>query len=48
MLAATFIATFFIPMFYRLITWRERKHAVEKLHQDYDSSDDAELKPSHL
>lgn len=48
MLAATFIATFFIPMFYRLITWRERQPAVEKLHQDYDSSDDAELKPSHL
>ncbi|WP_111161984.1 efflux RND transporter permease subunit [Rhizobium tubonense] len=27
MLAATFIATFFIPMFYRLIAWREPKPA---------------------
>jgi multidrug efflux pump len=25
MLAATFIATFFIPMFYRLIAWRSSK-----------------------
>jgi multidrug efflux pump len=27
MLAATFIATFFIPMFYRLIAWRQPKPA---------------------
>lgn len=25
MLAATFIATFFIPMFYRLIAWKQPK-----------------------
>ncbi|MDX3926999.1 MAG: efflux RND transporter permease subunit [Shinella sp.] len=30
MLAATFIATFFIPMFYRLIAWREPQAAQAK------------------
>jgi multidrug efflux pump len=25
MLAATFLATFFIPMFYRLIAWKQPK-----------------------
>jgi multidrug efflux pump len=29
MLAATFIATFFIPMFYRLIAWKDPKPAEE-------------------
>jgi multidrug efflux pump len=30
MLAATFVATFFIPMFYRLIAWREGAPAKDK------------------
>jgi len=29
MLAATFIATFFIPMFYRLIDWRDPRPAKD-------------------